>query len=171
MKQIFLLRHAKSSRDLPGIADIDRPLNQRGRDSATAMARHLLEHSLRPDLILCSPSRRTRETLDHLAPAVTKVPVSFVPDIYEASAATLLGLLSNLPADTGSVMMIGHNPGTQRLALMLASGTRRNAEIGARMARKFPTCALAILSSRIGKWASLKPEGCSLQAFVIPADL
>ena len=121
MKRLYLLRHAKSSWDDPTLADHDRPLAPRGRRAAKVIAEHLGREGIAPELVLCSPSRRTRQTLTRIAPGLGKsADVQIKPELYAASAADLLEVLHEVPDEVESVMLIGHNPGIQDLALSLA---------------------------------------------------
>ncbi|MCR6632943.1 MAG: histidine phosphatase family protein [Magnetospirillum sp.] len=170
MRQLFLLRHAKSSWDDPSTDDFDRPLNQRGRKNARMLAKYLKGAKLHPAIILCSAARRTRETYDVLEPALEGIPVSFEAELYEAAKHDLLARLRRLDDHLGSVMMIGHNPGLERLAAAL-SGGHGEAQAVARMAEKFPTGALAALDVGIGHWGALEDGSCRLSGFLRPADL
>ena len=141
MYRLFVLRHAKSSWKDPGQADHDRPLAGRGRRAAKALARHLREERIEPELVLCSTARRARETLERIEPALGVADVRFEPALYGASAGALLERLHDVPDHVGSVMLIGHNPGLQELALELAHSGPKLHELAA----KFPTAALATL--------------------------
>ncbi|MGE5514667.1 MAG: SixA phosphatase family protein [Bacteroidota bacterium] len=170
MRQIFLLRHAKSSWDEAGADDFDRPLNNRGRKNARAMATHLRKSALRPALILCSAARRTRETYDILEPSLEGIPVSFEAELYEAAKHDLMERLRRLDDHLDSVLLIGHNPGLERLAAALAHG-HGEAKPLARLAEKYPTGTLAVLQGDIGKWGALQDGSCRLTDFVRPVDL
>src|SRR5881227_1774110 len=104
MKQLYLLRHAKSNWDDPDIDDFDRTLNKRGRRAAKAMATYFREAGLAPSMVLCSPAKRTRETLKYLQPSLGAAPILFDRRIYEASYQTLLHCLADLPAEAESVL-------------------------------------------------------------------
>jgi phosphohistidine phosphatase len=163
LKRLFLLRHAKSSWDDEGLADHDRPLASRGRKAAKRIAKHLRSEGITPSLVLCSSARRTRETLERIGPDGD---VRIERDLYGASAPELLERLRQVPDATESVMLIGHNPGIQDLAVELAgSGDRLEA-----MERKFPTCALATLSVPKG-WRELETGAAELIGFLRPKDL
>jgi phosphohistidine phosphatase len=167
LKHIFLLRHAKSSWDDPDLADHDRPLADRGRRASEAMAKHLRESRISPALVLCSPSARTRETLERISPGWDQEPKVSVEDgLYGASEGELLARLRELPEDVESVMLIGHQPAIQELTLELAG---KGAEVE-RAARKFPTAALATLEFA-GPWPQLAPDRAELVGFVRPKDL
>ncbi len=167
MKQLYLLRHAKSSWDDPTLADHDRPLAPRGRRAAKVMAEHLRREGIAPALVLCSPSRRTRQTLKRIAPALGEnADVQIEPELYAASAPVLLEVLHEVPDEVESVMLIGHNPGIQDLALSLARG---GSEI-ARVRRKFPTAALATLELN-ESWRELAPGSAELVSLAKPKEL
>lgn len=170
MKTIYLLRHAKSSWKDKAAEDIDRPLNKRGRKAAAAMADYLTAQGIAPAQILCSPARRTRETLEQMEEKLNSaIPIRFEKGIYLAEAPTLLRRLRRLSDALPSVMVVGHNPGLERLALMLAGDGEPEARD--RLAQKFPTGALAVLTAEAEHWRALEP-GCGyLASFVRPKDL
>ncbi|HLO77376.1 MAG TPA: histidine phosphatase family protein [Magnetospirillum sp.] len=170
LRQLFLLRHAKSSWDDPALDDFDRPLNNRGRRNAAALADHFRASAIRPALILCSAARRTRETYAVLEPAIEGVPVTFEAELYEATRHDLLDRLRRLDDHLQSVLLIGHNPGLEHLATELCQG-QGNAKRLARLAEKFPTCALATLEAGIAHWGALQDGTCRLTGFLRPADL
>jgi phosphohistidine phosphatase len=147
--RLYLLRHAKSSWDEPGLADHDRPLARRGKRAADAMGRYMREHGIEPEVVLCSSATRTRQTLERLGLPDARIE----PELYGADAATLRALIP----DASSAMLIGHNPGMQDLALSLA---RSGAKLG-ELAEKFPTGARATIELDTGE----------LVDFVRPRDL
>lgn len=170
MKTIYLLRHAKSSWDDPGLADIDRPLAGRGKQARETMAGYLAEKKLRPALILCSPAKRARSTLKAVRAALgPEVAIGIDAGLYGTNADGLLRRIRGLDDETPSVMLIGHNPEMEELALGLAGAG--DAEARARMAAKFPTAALAVLRSPSDHWRGVTANGCRLEAFVRPRDL
>jgi phosphohistidine phosphatase len=167
MKRLYLLRHAKSSWDDPTLADRDRPLAPRGRRAAEAMAKHLKRNGIAPELVLCSASKRTRQTLKRIAPGLgSGADVQIRSELYAASSTDMLAVLHEVPDEVGSVMLIGHNPGIQDLASSLA---RSGPEL-ARVRRKFPTGALATLELE-GSWRALPPATAELTSFVRPKEL
>ena len=167
-KQLFLLRHAKSSWDDPGLDDHERPLAPRGRRAVKLLGKHMRSHGIQPDQVLCSPARRTRETLDGAAPGGETL---IEPELYYASAAEILERLRRVPDEVDSVMVIGHNPAMQSLVLKLA--VREPTADGSNaleVQRKFPTGALATLTFD-GSWSELAPGGAELVGLVRPRDL
>jgi phosphohistidine phosphatase len=167
MKRLYLLRHAKSSWKDTSLPDHDRPLAGRGRRAAKAIARHLREHGIEPELVLCSSARRARETLERIEPALATPTVRVEVDLYAASAPALLERLQAVPDTVESVMLIGHNPGLQDLALDLA---RRSPTVG-ELAAKYPTAALATLEFSASNWQALDRDTGELIELVRPRDL
>jgi phosphohistidine phosphatase len=163
-KRLVLVRHAKSSWSDPDLSDHDRPLNARGRDAATAVGGYLGRSGLRPDLVLCSPATRTRQTLERLP--FDDSPVLFEDQLYGASAFALLARVRAVPDEVQSLVVIAHNPGLEELAHLLAGPDDDLAAAG-----KFPTAAVADLEFAINGWAEVAPDSGRLLAFVLPRDL
>ena len=167
MKQLFLLRHAKSSWDDSDLVDHDRPLAPRGRRAVKLIAEHLGRQGVKPALVLCSSSRRTRETLDGIVPALGDgVSVQIERELYAASEQSLLDRLRAVEDRVESLMLIGHNPGLEQLALRLAGGGDKLAVLS----RKYPTGALATLEFS-GRWGDLRPGSAELTDFITPKQL
>jgi phosphohistidine phosphatase len=168
VRTIILLRHGKSSWSDPTLSDVDRPLAPRGERASRRIAKYLRRKRIRPALVLCSPSLRTRQTLEAIEPSLGKgCSVELVPELYAASERELLERLRALPESATSVMLIGHNPGLQQLALVLAS---RGAD-RAKLEQKFPTAALATLIVDSDSWAALRPGEAELINYVVPRQL
>ena len=166
-KQLFVLRHAKSSWDDPGLEDHNRPLAPRGRRAVAALAEHIRATGIAPALVLCSSARRTRETLDGLG---LSAEVLIEPALYSATPAQLLERLHELPSELESVMVIGHNPTMQVLVLRLAAASGLDDSALADVRRKFPTGALATLELDCD-WSELGSGDARLDAFVRPKQL
>lgn len=166
MSYLLLLRHAKSDWGDPELTDHDRPLAPRGERAAQRMRAHLLAGDLRPDLVLCSSSLRTRQTLDRLAPAFADAEILIENELYGAGRDELIERLRAVPDGFGTVAVIGHNPGIQDLALDLAG----SGDDLARVEEKYPAGALAVLE--LGSpWSDLASGGARLVAFVKPREL
>ena len=170
MKTLFLLRHAKSSWDDPGCADFDRPLNNRGQAAALAIGAHIKDKGLIPDLIISSPSARTRETLERLQKGMARQVFSQYPKIlYLASPETILNTIRTAADSVARLMIAGHNPGMHQLALRL---TKAGSHQGyAAMELKFPTAALAEIAFPGEDWANLKEGSGELKRFILPRSL
>ena len=166
-KTLYLLRHAKSSWEDPTLADHDRPLAPRGRRASKTIANYLRRQPSTPKLVLCSSSERTRETLKRISAGLRGVvEVRIEERLYRASASGLLERLQGVDGRVDSVMLIGHCPALQELALSLAGG---GVELG-RLSEKFPTAALAMLAFR-GSWDELVPGAAELVVFVTAKEL
>jgi len=166
-KTLYLLRHAKSSWEDPTLPDHDRPLAPRGRRAATLIAEHLRRQRSTPRLVLCSSSERTCETLKRISAGLRGgVEVRIEERLYTASVRDLLQRLHEVDARVASVMLIGHYPALQELALSLA---RTGVDLR-RLRDKFPTAGLATLAFR-GAWDELAPGAAELIAFVTPREL
>ena len=132
------------------------------------MAKYIRRNKIRPGLVLCSPSLRTRQTLEAIESSLgTGSQIESESELYGASEEKLLQRLQALPESVNSVMLIGHNPGLQELALMLAS---RGADLR-RLEEKFPTGALATLVAEGEDWAALGPGDAELVDYVVPREL
>jgi phosphohistidine phosphatase len=166
-KRLYLLRHAKSSWKQTGLADHERPLADRGRRAAEAIAHHLTEKDVVVDLVLCSTAQRVRETFERIAPALQGVGAQYEPELYGATAELLLERLHGVSDDVAAVMLIGHNPAIEDLALGLARPSPERREL----AIKFPTGALATLELDGPAWRDVQRDGGTLVDFVRPRDL
>lgn len=143
-KTLYLVRHAKSSWSDMSLTDFDRPLNKRGLHDAPMMGKRLKQRNVNPDIILCSPAKRTQETAELLIKEMggTIDVVQFHETIYEAAARTLLSLIKDLPDDCTSAMIIGHNPSMHEL-------TRRLSDVHI---DRMPTCAIATITLEAQHW-------------------
>src|ERR1700760_453021 len=119
MRQLLLLRHAKSSADNASMPDRDRPLNARGRRSAALMRQAMLDLGLVPDVVLVSTSRRTQETLELLEPWDEAPWIEAMDPLYLANPIQLMAALHGVAETVRSVLLIGHNPGLHDLAMTL----------------------------------------------------
>lgn len=166
-RRLYLLRHAKSSWKDAELADHDRPLAGRGRRAADAIGRHMRAQAIAPEVVLSSTARRARETAERIRPSLPASPIRYEPELYGASATELLERLRALPDTVASVLLIGHNPAMEELALAIARPSPRRRELE----MKFPTGALATLSVGSASWRELGRESGDLVSFVRPRDL
>ena len=142
------------------LGDFDRPLNQRGLHDAPEMGRRLQQRGVHPEIILCSPAQRTRQTAELLIREVggTMDGVQFDDRIYEADPDTLLDLIRSLPDTCASAMLIGHNPSMGWLANQLS-------DVGI---EQMPTCAVAALEMPSSSWKEAGAEPARLLDFDYP---
>lgn len=170
MKRLLLLRHAKTEqadKDTP--ADSERRLTEHGREDAVLVGRAMRTKGYSADLILCSPSRRTQQTLE-LASSEwdVRAKAEIVSSIYAASAERLIRLFQGLPDSAGQVLVIGHNPGLEDAAGLLAADNRNSGPYTDELDEKFPTGALAVFDFDIARWAELAPQSGTLVDFIQP---
>ena len=158
MRELILLRHAHAEPAAPGQADLDRPLSAEGLAEAESAGRWLKGNGWVPDCVLCSPSRRTRETLEAVLGEVGYIDQRIEPSIYEATPGGLIAL-ADAHRDVGRLMLVGHNPGLERLAALLHSGQSGDY-------RGMPPGGVAVLTMPVD--AALEPGIARLGAFWWP---
>lgn len=167
MRRLLILRHAKTERAEPGERDRDRKLTARGRSDAPILGAYMARHGLTPDLVLLSPAARAEETWDLLSGAFTHKPRVVKEDrIYNATTETLFELLRE-NHHSATILVVGHNPGLQDLAIgLIASG---DVETREQLIEKFPTCGLAVIELPLDDWSRLHPNSGRLERFVSPS--
>jgi phosphohistidine phosphatase len=172
MKRLYLLRHAKAVPAEPALEDHDRELTVRGMHDAGAIARYMRKNGFMPDLILSSSSARTRQTTELVLREIG-VRADYRESLYLAETGRILALLQAVPQGTAGVMVVGHNPGLEELANLLAREPVRRKERARRdvLEEKFPTAALAVLDFDAEMWRDIKPGEGKLVDFVRPRDL
>lgn len=168
MLTILLLRHAKSRWDEPGLADHDRGLAPRGEKAARRIGKTIAARGWRPDLVLCSTARRTRDTWELVEAALPPPPaeLKLLKGLYLATPSALLAVLRRQPESARTVVLVGHNPGLQGLAVALAGRTA-----SAALREKYPTGGLARLEFDVERWREIAPGGGRLVEFLRPREL
>ena len=171
MLSLMLLRHAKASLAETGQDDLDRPLNDRGKRAAVAVGRYMATNNLVPQLVLCSPAQRTRETWGLVVGELSAIPeVLMASEIYDSGdGKALMECLRHKAGTAQSVLLVGHNPSIGELAQTL-TGTGSN-KLRERLEEKYPTAALAVFSFDLGNWESLAAGSGTLLHFVRPKDI
>ena len=153
MKRLLLMRHCKSdwAGDLP---DEARPLNARGERAAHLMAAYIRQAGLTPDAILCSSAVRTRQTVSLLLDTLaTDMPVTYLRSLYLASPNDILEAIAGVDSDIRCLMVIGHNPGLEDLALLATGDEGSSARQD--LIEKFPTGGLAVIDFDAADWSSV----------------
>ncbi len=170
MKHLTILRHAKSDWGDPNLEDFNRPLNERGWKSARRMGKELKERGMRFDLVIASPAARVRETLDGLREKFEmNVEIRFEPRMYGASEQMLLTIVRALHEKVERPLLVGHNPGLERLLVDLTEDD----EAGLRdcIAGKYPTGALAVVEMPADRWANVEPGSGQIAELILPKEL
>jgi len=171
MLRLMLLRHAKSSWTDPERDDRDRPLSGRGANAATAMGAFMRKKRLIPDVVLCSPARRAGDTWKLVAKTLKAAPKLILDDaLYDfGDGGRLLDSLRQKGDDAKCVLLIGHNPSVERLTLRLIGKGDRS--LKKRIAKKYPTGALAVLEFKVADWKTIKEADGHLVRFTRPKDV
>lgn len=161
MKTLFVLRHAKSSWDNSDLSDFDRPLNKRGLNAAPLMGEVMFDNAFKPQLILSSPAKRTKQTailINETAQIQSKI--IYDEGIYEANPFRLLQIVSELDEKFESVMIVGHNPGLEGLVQILTGETRI-----------MPTAALAVIDLSVENWSEVVAKSGKVRTFLRPKTI
>lgn len=168
-RQLLLLRHAKAviGEDME---DFDRPLAPRGEQAAQLIGRSMAGSGLVPDLVLCSPARRTSQTWEIAGRELPATDVHLVEALYDfGDGEALLNVIREQGGRSKRLLLVAHNPATQNLALALAGAGDRM--LRRQMIEKYPTGALAVLTLGSGNWQDLADGQGRLDAFIRPRDL
>ena len=128
MKNLFLTRHAKSSWSNPGLADIDRPLNERGKKAAPFMGKLIVDKGEKPELLISSPANRALSTAKAFGEVMGLVENDIIVNraIYSAGAQQLLELVQNQDDLHKSIVLFGHNPTFTSFVNMLTGSNIMN---------------------------------------------
>jgi len=151
------------------MADADRPLNERGRASAPLIGAFIAKQQFSPGLALVSPARRTRETWELVAKNFSSVEAKFDERLYGAPADIILRVIRDTPVGIETLLVIGHNPGLERLAESFAKSG--DADAIRRIGKKYPTAGLAVIELPVNDWKDAAPPAGRLEMFVTPKSL
>lgn len=159
MKELILIRHAKSSWSNPLLEDFERPLNKRGAKNAPFMAKILKQKEVNPDLIISSPSKRTKDTLDFFIKEFDyKGEIIFEESIYEAPYINILKVIKNIDDKHKTIFLFGHNPGFNDLADFLLGRFEDN----------IPTCGVLKINFDTNYWKNISKDNSKLIFFNFP---
>jgi len=160
MKTVYFIRHAKSSWKDPSLADVDRPLNNRGKRDAPFMAKLLREKDISVDQLVSSPAKRAFTTAAYFAEAfgMEKTNILVLKDIYEAYPEKILRIVQAFSNDWNTVLIFGHNPTFTDVVNLFAD----------RYIDNVPTCGIAEIEANIDDWANFGKENAKLVAFHYP---
>jgi phosphohistidine phosphatase len=163
MRTLFLIRHAKSSWDNPALRDFERPLNERGLNTAPRMASYLTQAGVQPDLLVSSPAKRAISTALFFGAAfgVNETQIVRNEDIYEASVTTVLRIISQLPDQAHTVLLFGHNPTFTDLANGFSTTPIINV----------PTCGIVRIETQADNWRSMYEGNTRVIATYFPKEV
>ncbi len=160
MKTLLIIRHAKSSWENAIVNDMERPLNERGRRDAPAMAQRLLQSGVQIDLFVSSPARRARSTAEFFIHEFgrKKDDILFVPELYHAPPQTFRDVILNLDDRHDSIALFSHNPGITAFVNSLTSVRVDN----------MPTCGIFAVKSSAVHWTEFATAGKEFWFFDYP---
>ena len=162
MKEIYVLRHAKSSWDNSNLSDFERPLADRGINDAKKMSKFLKDMDLKIDKVLCSNALRAKETFDLTADGfnfeIDKA--TYTDKLYFGDTTNIIKDLKELDESLKNILIVGHNPTLHYLVELLTN----------KPIIRFTTCNLAIISHD-GEWISLSSQQCRLRSLIKPKEL
>lgn len=159
MKKLLLIRHAKSSWEDLTLEDFLRPLNKRGLKDAPFMAKLLKKKEIKADLLICSPSIRTKLTSEFFIKELNfKNEIIFEKAIYEAPYENLLEVLQKIDDRYKTIILIGHNPGLCDLTNFLCEEYFEN----------IPTCAIVEIDFNTKSWNEISKQNSKLISFEYP---
>lgn len=160
MKQLIIVRHAKSDWGDFNLKDFDRPLNHRGHKNAPEMAERLVSKDIKPDAIVSSPALRAITTAKYFASgwSLNADQLTTKANIYEANTKTLLNVINGLDDQFNTIALFGHNPGLTDLLNYLTDEYIAN----------MPTCSVAIIEFPFDEWKLISGDTGKLILFDFP---
>jgi phosphohistidine phosphatase len=144
MKTLLIIRHAKSSWDTATLSDFDRPLNERGKKDAPAMAKRLLENKVTPELFIASPAKRAKKTAELFIKEFGKNEneIVFISELYHAPADLFYDIIAKFDDKYNSIAIFSHNPGITDFVNLLTTVQVDN----------MPTCGIFAVTSPANTW-------------------
>jgi len=169
MKRLILMRHAKTEPWYQGVDDEARALVARGHTDAALIAESLLHHGWRPDLVVMSPARRTRETWAAMKDRLTEPEARIVDELYLVGTRGLADIVE-AHEFAGTLLLIGHNPGMHDFACQIAAEAGTASRPAAlNLAQKMPTGAIALFEAETER--AFNPAAFKLMDFIKPKSL
>ena len=161
MKQLFIIRHAKSSWANSDESDFSRPLNDRGKNDGKKMADFFSKRKINIDLILCSTAFRTRQTASYFSDALgfPEKNICFLDELYHASSDVISSTLSKIKNEFCSVLVICHNPGITDFVNTLTDNVHID---------NMPTCGIFGVETKIDNWNEFENSGKKFLFFDYP---
>lgn len=170
MSRLVLMRHAKSDRGDLDLDDFDRPLSDRGLETAPHMGRHMTALGLAPQRILCSAALRSRETLAGLIPALpADCEIRVTRDLYMAGEDETIDQIRGHGVGATTLLVIGHEPGLTHTALALIGAGHPS--LIEDLEAKFPTAGIAVIDFPAIRWVDVELKSGKLVAFLRPRTI
>lgn len=162
MKTLFVVRHAKSSWKNTLLADIDRPLNDRGKKDAPEMGKRLAQKNIKPDMLIASTAKRARSTAKKIAKEIgfEKKDIIRLETLYHAGVSTIFELVKQTPDHIDSLMIFGHNPGFTDFVNFIVNFQIDN----------IPTCGVVGITFNVNTWKNINPANSEFGFFDFPKN-
>ncbi len=169
MFELYAMRHAKSSWDFPNLDDHDRPLNKRGVNSAKLICEFFIKKKIKFDLVYCSSSKRTMQTLNILSKKINFKKIIHKKALYHASADEIIHILKQTGNNYKTLLLINHEPSMSELISQICLNEKSDQMQN--LKRKFPTAAVAEVNFNFNGWEKLTKIKGKLTSFTTPKDL
>jgi phosphohistidine phosphatase len=161
MKEIWVMRHAKSEWSHPDLTDFDRPLNKRGKRDAPRMGEWIRLYGSPPELIVSSPAKRAKATTRAVADVMgTKALLQWWDELYPGDVDATMKRIRQLSNEIDRIMVVGHNPHQGDLVSYLAADGH--------LRLRLPTAAIVLLAGEIESWKQPSRSRFYLKGFVSP---
>lgn len=166
MKQILLMRHAKSSWEEGSLKDFDRPLAKRGQEDAPMMGKFIREIEHKPGIVISSPAQRAQETTRLVVESakMDKDKISWSEELYFGSVKDYIAAIQAAPDKFDRILLVGHNPLMENTVGILSGAEYKTAV-------RMPTAALVCLESFAESWETITPGTCQIKWMMIPKVL
>ena len=163
------MRHAKSSWDFPNLNDHDRPLNKRGVNSAKLICEFFIKKKIKFDLVYCSSSKRTMQTLNILSEKINFKNIIQKKALYHVNADEIIYILKQTGNNYKTLLLINHEPSMSKLISQICLNEKSDQMQN--LKRKFPTAAVAEVNFNFNDWEKLAKVKGKLISFIKPKDL
>lgn len=158
MKHVILFRHAKSSWDQLHLSDFDRQLNTRGENDAPIIGKEIQRRGIIPEMILCSSSQRTKQTLDLAYPFFSNAKILYLDKLYHSSEDFIFQQIKNANDQFDTLMIVAHNPGI----------TFAFEKLGKHRIDNVPTSGVACFSFNVASFSDIEKNEGNLEYFIYP---
>lgn len=152
MKQLLILRHAQALSTPSGGTDKDRALSPQGKDDTRALGATMSHKDIKPDIVLCSPAVRTRQTVEGVMEAVPVAKTEYPEAFYNAAPETYINAAQGVSDGANSLLIVGHNPGIHMFAASMADP---DSPLMDRLAMSYAPATLSILEFEADHWADI----------------
>ena len=166
-KRLFLLRHAVAVNEISD-GDKNRSLAPKGKEDAQALGEYMQDNGYIPDFVLCSPARRTRETLEGLQNHLSLENIQMPDIMYSGSTGDYLHQIQKCDDDHHNILIVAHNPSIYELVRLLAAQGQDS--VMQRLSEGYQPATLSVINCICENWADINPVENELINLVSPID-